>query len=298
MLPHTLQQLRRASVLLSLCFTVTMAPLAAALDSFRSIDNRLPNPDRPYDMTSGTVVFLSSPPFAIYDLQFRAANPSQLDLPTLKDGNWEFDSFFDISYKAVVSTSLEPAHTVTGAGTAHAKGIAPAGANPQVFDTELVALNLVGLSPNSAFRFRESLTSPSSGVTTREDLCPQCAAPVTYWRISSFFDIFAEVSFNGGDTWTPGDKAIHVEQLSDPVTEADFNGDGTVDAPDYVTWRRGDGSIYADSDYDLWRAHFDQTVAGNGTANAALVGVPEPSTCWLLAIAAVRSLFRRQKKYI
>jgi len=87
MLPHTLQQLRRSSVLLSLCFAVTMAPRSAALDSFRSIDNRLPNPDRPYDMTSGTVVFPSSPTFAIYDLQFQAANTSQLDSPTLKDGN-------------------------------------------------------------------------------------------------------------------------------------------------------------------------------------------------------------------
>ena len=136
MLLHALQQLGRAFVLLSLCFAVTMASPVAALDSFRSIDNRLPNPDRPYDMTSGTVVFPSSPTFAIYDLQFQAANPSQLELPTLKDGNLEFDSFFDITYKAVVSTSLEPAHPVTGAGTAHAMGIAPAGANPQVFDTE------------------------------------------------------------------------------------------------------------------------------------------------------------------
>ena len=68
MLPQTLQQFGRASLLLSLCFAATMALPAAALDSFRSIDNRMPNPDWPYDMTSGTVVFPSSPTFAIYDL--------------------------------------------------------------------------------------------------------------------------------------------------------------------------------------------------------------------------------------
>jgi len=249
-------------------------------------------------MTSSTVVFPSSPTFAIYDLQFQVTNPSQLDVPMLKDGNLEYDSFFDITYKAMVSTSLESAHPVTGAGTARAMGIAPAGANPQVFDSELIALNLDGLSPNSAFRFRESPTSRSSGVTTREDLCPLCAAPVTYWRISSFFDIFAEVSFNGGDTWTPGDKAIHVEQLPDPVTEADYNGNGTVDAPDYVTWRRSNGSIYANADFDLWRAHFGQTVVDNSTGNAAPGGVAEPSTYWLFAMAALPSIFRRGKWHI
>ena len=99
-------------------------------------------------MTSGTVNFNSVPNFSMYDLQFQASNPSQLEIPTLNlDGNWEFDSYFDITYTAVVSVSLEPAHSVTGFGQAHAMGIAPGGIEPKVYDTELVTLNLFGLSP-------------------------------------------------------------------------------------------------------------------------------------------------------
>ena len=81
--------------------------------------------------------------------------------------------------------------------------------------------------------FRESPTLRSTGVTTRENLCPMCLSPVTYWRISSFFDVFAEVSMNGGSTWTPGGSAIHIEQVTSPAMDADFNHDGVVDAADY-----------------------------------------------------------------
>jgi hypothetical protein len=284
---HAFARLWRSALFLSLCFATTLANSAVALDSFRSIDNRLPEPNHPYDMTSGTVHFPSSPPFALYDLQFLPKTPSQLDVPTLnKDGNWEFDSSFDISYKAVISAGLEPAHTVSGFGTARAVGTAPGGSFTQVFDSELVSLNLFGLSPNPDVMFRESPTLRSSGVTTRENTCPPCASIVTYWRISSYFDVFAEVSFNGGSTWTAGDQAIHIEQIADPAKEADYNGNGIVDAADYVAWRRGNGTMYTTYDYDLWRAHFGATTTiGSGTTTPGTI--PEPSTGWLLAIAAI-----------
>src|SRR5437762_1220126 len=101
---HALARWKLAALPLSLCFAMTVVNSAAALDSFLSIDNRLPEPNHPYDMTNGTVHFASSPPYALYDLEFLPKNPSQLGVPKLnKDGNWEFDSSFDIAYKAVVS---------------------------------------------------------------------------------------------------------------------------------------------------------------------------------------------------
>jgi hypothetical protein len=288
MLAHILQRFVQSPRFLSFYLVATILTPAAALDSFRSIDNRLPEPNHPYDMTSGTVHFPSSPPFALYDLQFQPKTPSQLDVPTLNnDGNWEFDSSFDITYKAVISAGLQPAHTVSGLGTARAIGTAPGGSFTQVFDSELVALNLFGLSSVPEVMFRESPTLRSSGVTTRENTCPPCATAFTDWRISSFFDVFAEVSFNGGSTWTPGDKAIHIEQIADPAKVADYNGNGIVDAGDYVAWRGGNGTAYTTYDYDLWRAHFGATTTtSSGTATPGTI--PEPSTCWLLAIAAVR----------
>ncbi|HEX2475713.1 MAG TPA: PEP-CTERM sorting domain-containing protein, partial [Lacipirellulaceae bacterium] len=77
----------------------------------------------------------------------------------------------------------------------------------------------------------------------------------------------------------------------------DFNTDGTVDAADYVVWRKTGG---AQDGYNLWRAHFGQT-AGSGAAgyghrgsgpgaSAQLIsGVPEPSTVVAL-LAAIQSL--------
>ena len=38
------------------------------------------------------------------------------------------------------------------------------------------------------------------------------------------------------------------------VLPGDFNGDGAVDAADYVVWRMGLGTTYSQADYDVWRA--------------------------------------------
>src|SRR6476620_694662 len=101
---HILQQYVLLSSYLSLCITVAIFTPVFALDSFRSIDNRLPNPDRPYGMTGNTVAFTSSPPFELYDLRFQPTEPSQLDIPTVnKNGQLEFDSSFDIRYSAEIS---------------------------------------------------------------------------------------------------------------------------------------------------------------------------------------------------
>jgi hypothetical protein len=54
-----------------------------------------------------------------------------------------------------------------------------------------------------------------------------------------------------------------------------FNGDGTVDAADYVTWRKGLGTTYMPDDYDDWRANFGAQSGGGTAANVARA-VPEP----------------------
>jgi hypothetical protein len=51
----------------------------------------------------------------------------------------------------------------------------------------------------------------------------------------------------------------------------DFNGNGAVNAADYVVWRKGFGTTYTMADFNQWRANFGETL-GSGTSSA----VPEP----------------------
>jgi hypothetical protein len=86
--------------------------------------------------------------------------------------------------------------------------------------------------------------------------------------------------------------------LSPPMPTGDYNGNGTIDAADYVLWRDtdgqnvavgsgadgdGDGTIDA-GDYDFWRARFGNAVPGSGFG-AGSIAVPEPTAAILLTAA-------------
>jgi len=76
----------------------------------------------------------------------------------------------------------------------------------------------------------------------------------------------------------------------------DFNGDGSVDAADYVVWRNtlgssvnlfadGDGSGMVDQgDYQLWKSQFGST-AGSGAGLHNSHSVPEPTSLVALSVA-------------
>jgi hypothetical protein len=74
----------------------------------------------------------------------------------------------------------------------------------------------------------------------------------------------------------------------------DFNGNGTVDAADYAIWRIGLGTTYMQSDFDVWRAHFGETI-GSGSGINTNAAVPEPSTLVLLMFAAAGWSLRRSR---
>jgi hypothetical protein len=66
------------------------------------------------------------------------------------------------------------------------------------FDTEMLSLNLSGGTLPGGIMVRESPTKASLGRTSVRTI----ASDGTY-RISSFFDIFTELSLDGGQTWSP-----------------------------------------------------------------------------------------------
>jgi hypothetical protein len=83
----------------------------------------------------------------------------------------------------------------------------------------------------------------------------------------------------------------------------DYNGDGAVDAADYVVWRKalgsttqlgadGDGSGYVSiHDYNVWRQNFGNQ---QGINSAGAATVPEPHSLVISALAAVGLLVGRE----
>jgi hypothetical protein len=66
--------------------------------------------------------------------------------------------------------------------------------------------------------------------------------------------------------------------------QGDYNGDGTVDASDYVVWRKT--GINGPTGYDTWRTHFGEPT-GSGSGGTANTTVPEPTTLVMFIMAAV-----------
>ena len=82
---------------------------------------------------------------------------------------------------------------------------------------------------------------------------------------------------------------IHVPATAVPTLPGDFNRDGTIDAADYVVWRKGVGIAPTPENYNLWRANFGRTVGESSASNAT---VPEPAAAWLLVLGAALGCWR------
>jgi len=281
------------SLLATIFFPRTVFADNAPAAGLTSLRQELPNPDRAYEMTSDAVQF--GPVFTLYDLQVSPRDLAQLDVPSMTSAHkWEFDSTFDINYKAQVSFGLGPVTQVSGIGKAHMVGSAAAGDvfTPQVFESELRTLDLYGLSMIPEVYFRESPTLASKGVIIRQNTCPACARPVTEWRIASFLDVFGEYSGDGGNNWSPGNKSFRIEQVPGPGIAGDYHLDGRVDSAEYVVIRQGLGATFSQVDYLLWRANFGKSATALPAVSLSAVPEPAPTTlasvALLFLIAAIR----------
>lgn len=88
--------------------------------------------------------------------------------------------------------------------TVHVTSIGSEG-NDQVYDTEMLQLDLSGGTMPAGVRLRESPTKQSTGQTR---ITPVATGG---YRISSFFDVFTELSLDNGATWSPASSAGHME---------------------------------------------------------------------------------------
>lgn len=100
----------------------------------------------------------------------------------------------------------------TGTVSVVVSNTTPAGSSLNTYATEITQMNLDGTVPgfgNLPLMLRASPTLPSLGQHTVQP------DPRGY-RISSFFDVFTELSTDGGTTWVPADRSIRMTASAPP----------------------------------------------------------------------------------
>jgi fibronectin-binding autotransporter adhesin len=164
--------------------------------------------------------------------------------------------------------------------------------------------------------------SLGNATLTRIDLTESTVLPSgTRFTIISYSGAWDGTTFSGlanGDSVTIGANTFTIKYddtsagsngglyskfvtLSIPsvALPGDFNGDGTVDAADYVSLRLEYSDISTDpglTAYNTWRSHFGQT-AGRGAAfDSSMQNVPEPVGLCLAAWGAVFALAQHRRR--
>jgi hypothetical protein len=89
---------------------------------------------------------------------------------------------------------------------------------------------------------------------------------------------------------TPYDLAVYAD-MGYPLENqfGDFNSDGSVDAADYVVWRKLLGTAHLPADYNIWRSSYGSTSARDTPSHAS---VPELTSCTLVVLAAMIPIAR------
>jgi hypothetical protein len=117
------------------------------------------------------------------------------------------------------------------------------------------------------------------------------------------------VEYNGQDYVVPAtindDVGVTITLPFPIVLPGDYNADGTVDAADYVVWRKNVGGsslpnetvslgTVDEADYIEWRAHFGRSTPGSASAQA--IAAPEPTAAALVMLSLTALLFNRNAR--
>ena len=184
-------------------------------------NNLYPSPGTSYDSAKGTnadgtgmdvVKFTIPGAGTIYGREFSEGNLTIPIPPPPYLGTNYYDPSNTVATLQLSINGLNwfPAQ-VTGPLSVTISNTTPAGNTTSSFDTEMVSLNLAGVSSEFGnFMLRESPTKQSLGKhTIRQD--PRG------FRVSSFFDVFLELSTDGGSSWIPADRSIRMQASAPPA---------------------------------------------------------------------------------
>ncbi|HEY3394101.1 MAG TPA: hypothetical protein VGK58_15415, partial [Lacipirellulaceae bacterium] len=111
---------------------------------------------------------------------------------------------------------------------------------------------------------------------------------LNWGSLSGAFSLVALPSLEGL-AWDTSQLATGILSVA-PGLPGDFNLDGSVDAADYVVWRKTGGT---QDGYNTWRTNFGQTAANGSGANAN-AAVPEPGTLVQLLAGMLATCFCRR----
>ncbi|MDZ4820810.1 MAG: PEP-CTERM sorting domain-containing protein [Planctomycetota bacterium] len=202
----------KQSLVLGAAWTLLSLSTVAARAEYVAPARDLPSPGH----TTLTLVSYATPG-GLYQIDsFFDVFTELQQVPPPGPGATSIDSFFDVFTEISLSTPGGP-FQVRESPTRHSQmrttnsGPTPAG-DGTVFDTEMLSLDLSGGTMPPGLMIRESPTLPSTGKTTIRE---SPSLPGMY-QIDSFFDVFTELSFDGGQTWTPGDQPMHLTGVPEP----------------------------------------------------------------------------------
>jgi len=191
------------------CWTSVASPTCPGIgpvnqnDIVQSVQrpNDLLPPNPPYKSSPGeTITFVNG--VMLRSVSHENFNPQNPPPPPGGSQNHFFNStaLFEIS---VDNGQTWQPHSAPAFTTVHVNRLADNGIT-QVFETEMLQLDLAGGSLPPGIMVRESPTNPSLG---KHQATPLGGGD---FMVNSFFDVFTQLSVDGGQTWLPANQPLRV----------------------------------------------------------------------------------------
>ena len=198
-----MRPLRTVSWSVSLLMAVCIVVLGAGLLSEAGAQVVLPDPELPpesdpLDCESIVSLYAGEGVFALFSgpIEMSDARHKCFQNVIREAVGYDEHETFDSVLDAVVDLGFGPVPaTLTGPVTTVVYG--KVGSTTGTFDSEIVSMSLSGDVGRLQIELRESPTMSSLGSTTITDLGGGL------YQIDSFFDVFTELSVDGGQTWLP-----------------------------------------------------------------------------------------------
>ena len=202
---------KTVALLVCLCAVLGLVAQTWAAGGINTPDPQLPPVGGPYMSPADVHATYSGPGLmaVLSQIQHQAfsgavRNPLGLD---------EIESFNSSMHGQAMVNGLGPI-PVEMMGPVQTLVLGKMGNTTGTFDTEMLSMSLTGMTPLGPLMVRESPTLPSLGRTSITDIGGGM------YHIDSFFDVFTELSLDGGQSWIPSQGPTRVNLCPEPASLA------------------------------------------------------------------------------